>query len=282
MSVRKQDASGMPLLGSFIYWRTSSFKQDYEDFLNLLREVGITTEIARATLPKHALIRAIKDTARTAGRNRFHRKTIEHDDRAAFSIARTDIVDEEEMDVSYASESKIIFDKKNKNVKIEGEYSEDLNKKYSEYQNFYTEKQFRSVVLRYVKKHCEAVSMLDQGGLYFVPADKQEELDKLEALFHKLPDAHLAIIPQFDSKKAKKEIWSVMISEAHRELQKLSEDFESLDDEVTDKVVGTRLQRYKKLKTKIEMYELALSSTAEDLKEGISKLTDLIKRKKIV
>jgi len=62
-----------------------------------------------------------------------------------------------------------------------------------------------------------------------------------------------------------------MTEEVAGEIAELKRDFDNLDDEIAVRASATRLRRYATLRSKVELYETALSSGAATLKNELMK-----------
>ena len=62
-----------------------------------------------------------------------------------------------------------------------------------------------------------------------------------------------------------------MTEEVAGEIAELKRDFDNLDDEIAVRASATRLRRYATLRSKVELYETALSSSAATLKNELMK-----------
>jgi len=276
---RKQNVEiktdGYPLLGWAVHWSTHEFTIEFKDFVETLKKVGMPIEVARETLAKNALIRAVRKTAK--GKDRFHLKTADIKKEAAFTIAHTE-VDEQSYDVDFESETKVVFDKKSKDIDVTGRAASQLRDQYQELRNKYTASQFRTVVLRYLQRYCSAVTIREGGGIYFVPALYESGFKVLMDLFQEMGSdkADITLIPIIDTDGAKKSMWKSFIGEVKQDLASFKRELEGFDSkgkEVTEKILETRIKRYKALRQKVETYETVLSGTAQELKDELVQLT---------
>ena len=146
----------------------------------------------------------------------------------------------------------------------------------------YTSGQFRSMAKRFLKKWCQAITVREGGGLYFVPRSNQSELEKLVALFESFGEhADITLIPVIDTKTSRGSMWKSTSKEIEEDVASLIKDFGELNDNTTEKMVEARIQKYNTLKDKIEMFETLLQGTAEGMKTKLDELTETIQKKLI-
>lgn len=276
-----KNAEGFPIAGWLVNWSTNKLSIKVEHLTKLLVEVGINSEYARDVLPKNAVIRAIKN----------HMKTIESQDRKNIRFKESD--ESETMVMSlitvrintttndrFEQLTKVTYHKGLGTFDIEGLYEKELRAGYEETKGAYAADQFRAVILRYVKRQCAAITYLETGSLYFIPASKKEELDKLIALFEKVGDnAQLHVKEEISTKSIRNTMWKLTVGEITQDLEKLEEDFKEMPDTLHARNVELKLKRYNTLKTKVEMFESVLQGTAEDLKSSLENLSNLVRKK---
>jgi hypothetical protein len=270
-------AEGYPLLGQVLYWAIPAQTVPYLQFVQLLKKHGINPDIIKAPRAKSALNRAVRDTAK-GSKGTFHRKALDEKDRTAFVIVNSE-VDSESADVEFETETKVMFDKEHQSVSIEGARKEDIKARYEQYREQYTQEQIRTFVLRYIRMTCEASNLRDQGGVYFIPATKLEDFNKLKACVEELPGVSLDQIPVIDTPAAKKSLWKSFVGDVEAELQQFAKDLEdNQDDEMSSRSFQMRLNRFQKLQEKIGNYEDLLTGTAVDLKSKLSGLTEQLRK----
>jgi len=271
-----KSAEGYPLLGYALYWSIPAMRVRYVDLLKLMQKHGIDSKIAKNPRAKSALNRAVRDTAKN-GKGTFHRKALDNAEQASFVIVNT-AVDQTNSDVDFNTETKIMFDKETNAVAIEGASREEIKSLYEEYKEQYTQEQIRTVVLRYLYGKCEATSVRDQGGVYFVPSTHTEDFQRIKACVEELPGVSIDVIPIIDTPEAKRSLWKSFVGDVETEMAALARDLEETSDEkMSDRSFQLRLNRFKTLQDKIGTYEDLLTGTAVDLKTKLETLTQKLR-----
>ena len=269
-----KSAEGYPLLGNCIYWSCSEIQVKFDDFLALLKDVGIDEDYAGAVRQKSALLRAIMKETETR-KNSFHRNILEDKNYTVFVIVNQN-VDVANKAVDFKTDTQIIFDKKTGMIKVDGYNRDAIIEGYAKEKGIYNADNFRKIVLDYVYGECQAISVRDNGGIYFIPSAKQEQFQKLQDLFAKFPGFYLGTLPIIDTAQAKKSMWNSLVNDVKGALAAQKQELEK-EPPVTDRGVESHLRRFKALRGKVEMYEDILTQTASDLKGELEALSAQLK-----
>ena len=275
-----KSAEGFPLLGHVVYWTISDFKIGYWDFIKILQEVGIDTDVANAVQAKSALIKALKDETKERSRGSFHRNVVDNKDKAGFALVSTQSVDAENVDVNFQTETKVILDKHTKSVRVEGANAQSIQDKYQDYRNTYTADRFRNVVLKIIFGLAEGIAVRERGGVYFIPAHKQEVFEKLQELFSRFPGCSLDVLPVIDTKQARGSMWKSLMGDVKDEIASFKQDIANLKskDSARESTLDNRLKRYRSLKDKMENYEILFGGTMSEIKAEVGDLESQIRR----
>lgn len=271
-----KNADGFPILGWLVNYTTEKgFAITQNELKDLLRKVGIDEAYATPVLDKNAAKRAFKAKA---GGKVLHRTVSDESGMMVLALARADV--DAQMKPEFNVQTEGYFDKSTRALVTKGSDKAELEQLFQDKKHTYAGDQFRSIVLRYVKRECLGIAYLETGNLYFVPSTKKAEIRRLQLLFGELQDrAKFIMKEEIDSASIRSIMWEVTVSELTANLQKLQEDFNEIGDEVTDRIMETRLRRYQELKTKAEMFEFVLSGKASGLKTELDKLSKKVREK---
>lgn len=275
MSIK--NAEGMPVLGWLVSWSTKDFIIRRDELVKLLDKVGIDEKVAREVIPKNAAIRAVREFGK--GAKTFHKKVADTKDTTALVIAGTQVDDA--FNAKFDTESKVLFEKDTRTLKIEGSRKNEIEEAFKRNQQVYAGDQFRSIVLRYVKRECDAITYLETGNVYFIPAFRKDAFDRIVALFGllKAKGAAIHIKEEIDTKQVRGVMWDITVGEIKHQITKLKDDFESVaekansEDGAKASSVALRLKKYKLLRDKVAAYESALQGKASELKRELDGLT---------
>lgn len=273
-----KNADGFPILGWLINWSTDrGFAISRSSMQTALQKVGIDPKFAAEILAKNAATRAVRDATK-GNKDKMHRKVADQDEVAAFVIADTTV--DSDFNADFNVVTKAQWDKTNRVFKVTGNSKTEIEKNFEENKVVYASDQFRSIILRYAERECACIAYLETGNIYFVPVSKKQELRKLENLFKELgTGVKLRTKEEVSTKAVRSVMWDVTINEMRENFKNLQKDFEELDDTITPKMLETRLNRYKELKVKGEMFASVLEGSAKDMQTDLDKLSALVKKK---
>jgi hypothetical protein len=275
-----KSAEGYPLLGNCLYWSISNIQLSHGDFVKHLQEVGIDVSYAGRVRAKSALLRALqRETAER--KNCFHRCIVDKDSTHAIYVIVNQQVNQATSEVNFATDTRVIFDKKSGTIKVEGFNADGLIAKYVAEQGVYNTDNFRKVVLDYIYEDCKGISVRENGGIYFVPHNKGTEFEMLKNLFGRFPGCSLDVLPIIDTAEAKRSMWKSLVGEVEAELATQTKELKEIEDNgtrQTDGGIQNRLQRFTDLKGKVEMYETLLNGTAVGLKQQLEQVSALLKK----
>lgn len=280
-SVKEQiakSAEGYPLLGYAIYYSISDINIKTSEMLKVLESLGLPTSVAPAVQAKSAAIKAIKSETKGRG-NTFHRKAMDNEAKAGFAIVTSATTDEENVNVEFNTETRVVLNKGDKTLDVTGPNSDAIKAAYEAYRDTYTSSGFRNVVLKLIKNHCQGMNIRERGGVYFIPSSHNETFEKLQKLFLHFPACSLEIIPVIDTAQAKKSMWKALVGEVTDDLRKMQEDIQNLEQDASERTLQVRLDRYEALKSKVELYEDLLSGTANELNTELAKIGSEIRRR---
>lgn len=272
-------SDGTKVLGWLIYYTTSNFSIPYSDLVDKLKEADIDPSIARETASRWAFQRAVNEYKDSS--DKIVKRQEGETETAAVLASVTTANTENGYSASFTTEAIPVFDKKEKVVKSDGGLA-GFDRHYTHHKKMYGGHQFRVITLRYLKRYCNALTVMDTGGLYFVPYSREAEMRKLERLYEIVhQDAHITPIPVRDDEEVRQPMWQKMCEEVTQEISDLKRDFDNLDDAIADRVRTTRLRRYASLRGKVELYEAALESTASTLKDELNSLEKMVREKAV-
>lgn len=272
-----KNADGFPLLGWLVNWTTErGFSITRDALMEVLGKSGISDKLAVEVLPKNAAIRAVREKSK--GKDKLHRKVA--DEMGAMALVIAEVKADDSYDAKFEQQTKAVFDKSSRTLKVDGHNKDEIEKLFGEKKKVYASDQFRSIVLRYIKRECSGITYLETGNIYFIPVARKEEIRRLQNLFNSIGlSVKLILKEEINTKSIRSVMWDVTVGELKNGLKSMQADFKDLDKEITEKALDTRLRRYKELKSKAEMFETVLQGEASDLKIELDKLTQMIKKK---
>lgn len=272
----KSKTTGYPLLGFCVYWSMSEFRMPEAQYKSLLQQADIDPKLyAKSVNPKSILTSVLKTQTKRL-KNKFHRKSADNKDLAGFVIVNQE--SDDDANAQFQQETKIVFDKETKHIRVEGSQEEEIKNKFNSFLGTFSTDQFRNLVLKYLETECSAIAIRDRGGVYFVPIANEEAFRKLEQLFKLMPNCDIEVLPIVDTDEAKKSMWKALVSDLTGEINKLSEELSEMTAP-SQKVFVRRIKKFKELKQKTAMYGDLLSGTVQDLMGRIDVLDRKLREK---
>lgn len=131
-----------------------------------------------------------------------------------------------------------------------------------------------------------AIGVRQRGGIYFVPGQFSEVVEKLEALIAGLgSECYLATAPQIDEERTKKSVYKAFVEGLK---EKIAEFRTALENNLTDfdqnnkkynavaarkqNALAARLEEYRNMRKEIEFYADAMDFQASTLREELEGL----------
>jgi hypothetical protein len=272
----KSTPQAFQLLGHCIYWGSmSGVDIAHQDFLKILEELGIDKDIAKEVRLKSSATKAVRTVAQGLGKNTFHKKTADEGAVAAFAIVNSQV--SENHDVAFQQATKAVFNKDNSTLQVEGDNSQKILENFEKFKGRYDGENFRSTVLRFLDQHCQGISLRERGGIYFVPISHQDQFEKLEALLGHF-NIPCNVLPLVDDEKSKKAALDALDSDVRGEIANLQAEIDAANGDMSDKMRENRIASYRKLKEKVEHYDIFLSGKASQLKADLDKVTERLRK----
>jgi hypothetical protein len=270
-------AEGYPLLGECAYWSLSDINLPFAEFVAKLKAAGIDEKYAGRVRSKSALIRALQKETATR-EDCFYRALPDAKDVAVFVIVKQQMSGGSNHAVNFSTDTQVIFDKETGVIKVEGYRAAEVQTQYDAEQGAYNTDNMRKVILDFLYSDCQAVSVRENGGIYFVPNHKREQFTKVQEFFKNFTGCSINVLPLIDTVEAKKAMWKSLVGEVEAELAAQKKQLADPDQTPsTERGVESRVRKYQELKGKVEMYETLLTGTAEGLKKELDDLTVLVK-----
>lgn len=187
-------------------------------------------------------------------------------------------VDRVNVDLDLQKEQTIVYYKAEDRLEVKDEFHrQEIMDLIAKYANTFTEDDVRAVVLSYLKA-VNAVTMRDSGGIYFV--SDVDVRNRLRDFIVGNGGAFYAIgIPDTDTDKSV--MHEIVKTELENDLQLASEELKKFLADSGDKkridALESRVERFKEIKAKAELYKDLLSNDIEDLQAQIAVVTDEVK-----
>lgn len=295
----------VPVVGYTVYWRLSGVRIGHADYANRLRAAGFAGADPGKPSAQVALRRALD-----LWKGKYGRALAKGSGGSDDTASRIRIVDisskgnetvfgivrerrnHDKKSVRHTTEARVFVEHDTRAISVtlkdEGDYDSQFNEDVLEdqirpfwryAQDVLDSGDVSASVLRIVGR-LDSVRLRPEGGVYFVPATRQDDLRVLKTLVEGINGAcFLATlgIPNLDEYKSEavRSVHEGLISdldEAARELDLLLSESKPLES-----TVAARLREYRRLKGKVEIYAEALGMQTDKAMARLDGLTAKVK-----
>jgi len=267
----------MALKGHLIYWQISEFASDKTEL-----ERDLTRWNCQDLLPrndyKSSVIRALKHILK--GDDRFYRRFQDVKESVKFAVVLPEELIGDVIDIQFKKEVIITVDKDSGDVEFDDPNSPLKPIFFDAYisaRKTVDSQQFRSFLLKVLRKKCHAVSMRKSGGIYYVNKDWLEELQNVRDIFNLFPKfCTLFEVPIYDDESTKDAIEVAVRDDIEDEIEGLLDEIRKRDEEgkVTSKVLQNRREEVKSLVERVRIHAEDLRTKADLLNGRLSEIQD--------
>jgi hypothetical protein len=148
------------------------------------------------------------------------------------------------------------------------DYADQLQRNFTAELQRVTPAKVADLVLSHVRGRCLAVTSRKNGGVYFVPTDKADSLDEIEALVDDLGGS-LVRIPVLDNTRAKTDLIKLVVED-------LKGSIETARNSLSARHKADALQEATQALDRMKYYHDALELAADYAKSTSQQLNDLI------
>jgi gas vesicle protein len=143
-------------------------------------------------------------------------------------------------------------------------------KAFEEYDTYFDSTDIRDIILDLVK-NTYSINVRDRGGVYFIPAKFEKEVEALEKFVKGIGnDCYFAAVPQIDLDKTKRSLHKAFSEEMKERVEKFTEELNK--DTMRTETLEKRLEEYKALKDEMQFYGDALAFQSQDILKELDTL----------
>lgn len=271
-----QSAEGYPLLGWMIWWSHSGFDENIANIKKALMDLGIDEDYASPTAASTALQASFDAATLGQSKSNLKKHSVKAESQTILALVR-----------GTATGADVLFDAITKgyllgeDAHVTGEFADHILADFQKRKASYNGQQFVNMVKDYIQDEADALTLRDAGGIYFIPAHKKDEYEKMLKLFEAFPAAQLDVFPLVDSAQAKRSIYTALTADIEGEIAKLQAEIAKWNEEgdPRDGVVARRLDEYRELKEKVGDYSTLLQGAASGLQEKLDQVAEALRKK---
>jgi len=274
-------ASNAPLVG-YLVWYNLSGRVLHTAFQKAFAASGLPSgyEI-KPVQPWQAFRRATRQFERATAGEGFADLFEDDADTAKVALVARDDSEKDNDKINYAHETTILLDKQTGSLDIRGVFLTDVFKKlYKENREYHNHTDIRRIVIDYLNEKCQAHSVRDHGGIYFVPNTFIGEIARLKVFLDRLGNnSHFYTLPVADTKQARVEVKKSFAEQMEAEIVRFHEELAKVaENRYHTSAMQKKLDEFNKLRTKVSAYQDLLKYKAKDSIKAITMLEKKVKK----
>lgn len=131
----------------------------------------------------------------------------------------------------------------------------------------YTHGDLRTALVRIMRDHMAGIQVIDQGGLWFVPAAHSDKLAAVQAFIGSMEGCRVVALPQYDRQEVLNEIAARSKDALDNQLAELISELERFSGSSVSKLstLEARVEAFDALRSRVEVYERLLGNTMTEM-----------------
>ena len=274
--------SGLVIIGFFIWWSIRDVKISKQDFVDLLKSVGLSWEYNEedTALRRTSFLKAVRETKKNKGF--IIRKIVKEPENYVFGLV-DESIDKKSQNLEYYHAATCKFNPTTGELACNFPHRafDEIKTLYEEYQGMMTSDDIRDAIIKLISSF-HKVSVRQRGGIYFLPVKHEAEVEKVEKLIESLPgECSCSIAPQIDTEKSKTAIYKAFVEGLKNKMTTFREELDNPKFGKRKSTWEKRLEQFKTLKQEIEFYRDAMSFQVEDLSAELTELREDVQKQLI-
>jgi len=268
--------SGLVIIGFFVWWAIREVKISKTEFKTLLKQAGLsfTFDQEDTALRRTSFLKAVREVKAKNRKKFLIRKISKEKDCYVFGLV-DESIDKKGRDLKYNHSATMIFNPETGELITDFPHRafDEIKALYEDYKENMNSDDVRDAVIKIISEF-HRVNVRQRGGIYFLPAKHETDVEKIEKLVDSLPgDCSCSVAPQVDTERTKRSIYKAFIEGLKTKMTTFREE---LDDPtfgaVKKKTWEHRLDQFKALKQEIEFYKDAMAFQVDDLSTELEAL----------
>ena len=255
----------------FLVWSSINPKIiiDRTEFVKLVEAEGLSDIAPSPELRDRSAFRKALHAAEDQG---LVRKIREDADMAVYALV-SEAMDEEHDKVDYAQEETAYYNKKEKTFELQaGKYGAKIKEAFDKFLSVYNHDDVRAWVLRSFRDGFGAIVVRDHGGVYFLPAQFKDILERMDRVMQAVDaGSGLSIVGLQKTGREQKDIGRVAVAQLRTQIGGMVERLgEVLESDARKSTFETRLGDFKAFREQLTTYKDILSFQAADIEKAIA------------
>lgn len=252
------------IAGAIVYWRLSG-EVDGALFNEALTAASLEEQHLKLTSPRKALRRSMREHAHNDLFMRAHKGglfLVRQEGETASDVDFKVRV-KAHLTVSGSIPKLTVYDEDDNEV-ADSDIKGTINERFWHHVDHVSSTDISSWLITQAAE-CDAVSLRDTGGVYFIPRHTLDEWVKRVAVVHQNTSCAVHQIPSLNSEDAVSAVLASIVDECNAFTEQLQADLES--DEYGARALELRSDRAKKMLDKLGRYEGLLGTKLDDIRE---------------
>ena len=253
------------IAGAIVYWRLSG-EVDGSTFNDALTAEGLEEEHIALTSPRKALRRAMKDHAHNDLFLRTHKGGLflVRQEGETASDVDFNVKVKAHLTLAGSIPKLTVYDSEGEPTAEESEIKDTINDRFWHHVDHVTATDISSWLISQAAE-CDAVSLRDTGGVYFIPRHTLDAWRDRVGVVHSSTSCRVEQIPSLNSEDAVSAVLASIVDECNAFTDQLQADIES--DDLGERALTGRADKAKRMIDKLGRYEGLLGNKLDDIRE---------------
>ncbi|HDD70530.1 MAG TPA: hypothetical protein ENF94_00045 [Candidatus Woesearchaeota archaeon] len=279
--IKKLNEQKAPILGKVVFWALEDVSITRSELEKLFEKHGLDKRFMPPVISgRKAFNRVLRDFEKKE-KQKLVRKIDETGDFIIYGIVDEE-VDKENIDLDYELVDAVIFDKVNEHIylKLRRMDSDKINEHFSYFKANYTADDIRKMITDCLLNGCNAFLLRRHGGVYFVPKDKIDTLEKLKKVVEEIGSSEFYCLDIYDAEETRRTAIKLFKDEFVQELEENSQKLIELlqKDKPRADSIKSALEKFNHSKEKLEVFKQLLEFTMEDIEKKIKETEEKVRK----
>jgi len=281
--MKKEDA---PLVGAIVMWSIETFQITESELKTKMDSEGLDEYWQPPTIDKDAAFTQAVNLAKRSSEGHLLRYISRSKSKSVLGIV-AESVDKKREELDYNTGCKLTYSNGTLTKTKPHKVADIISTEYTLASTTYLRHDAHRMLTRNIKHKMNGIAVRPSGGVYFVPAEYMSILEKHQNVINNIGNSEFIILPLYGDSSTKKNLNGVISSAIVEELKELQENIDkvsSLDHRIREDGLKTRLEAFRDIRKRADMYKQILDVKSTAIVEAIqlaeAKLQTLLGLKK--
>jgi len=266
----------VPVLGYFVWWSVESIDEERDHFDELCQQNDFET-IKRNN--RTAFLEAVRYVKAKSWTNHVLIRTIEKSKEQHLFGLVDEKVDQKSKSLGYEHKATLRFDQASHQIECDVKHRafDLIRDRYDHNLKYINSYEMRRWIMKQIERW-RNVSVRDKGGIYYVDAKYETNLERLERLLQQVGGVDFFTVPLQDVEKSKKAIYKAFVEDLRHKLEVFKDQIEN-DKFSTAKGWSNAVEKFRALREEVSFYAERLEFNAKSLQKELEKLQADVRKK---